>query len=167
MNHNCSVALLVSAMLIGQCGALGASRPIELKWDELGSRIEGHEIDLILPDATALRGEVETLRRDTLVLNVTNTSNATTHPKGNAVIPRASVTLISLKESRGRWGRGVGVTLGTVAGMALGTYIAAEHSHSVGTGVSVFASITGAGTIAGYLIGKSADRRTTQIHVVP
>ena len=161
MNRKSSVALLMSSMLIGQSAAMAASRPIELKWDELGSHIQGREIDLVLPDATALKGEVEALRDDALVLNVKNTSNSKAHPKGNAVIPRASVTLISMRDSPGRWGRCIGVTLGTLCGMALGTYIAAEHIHSVGTGVSTSAAIAEAGTVAGYFIGKSADRRMT------
>ena len=167
MNRNCSAALLVSAMLIGQCAALASSRPVELKWDELAAQIQGRKIELVLPDATALKGEVEALRDEGLVLNVTNTSNSQAHPKGNAVIPRASVTLISLQESPGKWGRGIGVTLGTLAGMTLGTYVAVEHNRSVGAGVTTFAAIAGAGTVAGYFIGKSADRRMTQIRIVP
>jgi len=167
MKRNCPAALLVSAMLTGQSAAMAASRPVELKWDELSSHIQGREIALVLPDATALTGEVEALRDDALVLNLKNTSNSKAHPKGNAVIPRAAVTLISLKASPGRWGRGLGVTLGTVAGMAAGAYVAAERARSVGAGVSVFASIAGAGAVAGYFIGNSADRRTTQIRVVP
>lgn len=167
MNRKSLVAVLMCSMLFGESTAMAASRPIELKWDELASHVEGREIELVLPDATVLKGEVEALRDDALVLNVKNTSDSKAHPKGNAVIPRAAVTLISVRDSPGRWGRGIGVTLGTLCGMALGTYVAAEHSHSVGTGVSTFAAIAGAGTVAGYFIGKPADRRMTQICIVP
>ncbi len=109
MPHRSSLAMLLAVVLATPLAAIAESRPIELKWSELGSRIQGRDIDLVLPDGTALRGEVETVREGELVLNVKKTSNSRTQPKGNAVIPRTSVSILSLQESRGKWGRSVGV----------------------------------------------------------
>ena len=162
-----SIALLTAALLLSPCGALAKSSPVELQWDELSSHLQGREIELVLPDSTALKGKVEAIRADTLVLDVTHSSNSQAHPKGNAVIPRGSVTLLSLKDSPGRWGRGIGVTLGTLSGMALGSYVAVEHTRSVGPGAATFAAISGAGSVAGYFIGRPADHRRTQIRVLP
>jgi hypothetical protein len=48
------------------------------------------------------------------------------YPKGNATIPRESVTVLSLIETRSRWGRKMGSRLGTLAGVLAGGYIAAK-----------------------------------------
>lgn len=175
MNHKSSVArsfvrllaMPMAIMLAGQSTAKAESGPIELKWSELSSHIQGHDIEIVLPDATSLTGEVETVREDALVLNVKKTSNSKAHPKGNAVIPRASVSGLSLKESRGKWGRSIGVTLGTLTGVSLGGYVAAANARSAAAGLSTFLAISGAGTLTGYLVGRSADRREKSIRVVP
>jgi hypothetical protein len=167
MTHRSVLAILLAVALAAPFAASAESRPIELQWSELGSRLQGRDIELVLPDGTALRGEVEAIREDTLVLNVKKTSNSKAHPKGNALIPRTSVTLLSLNESRGRWGRTVGVTLGTLTGMALGGYVAAADTRSAAAGLSTFLALSGAGTLTGYFLGKSADDRVTYIRVVP
>ena len=65
MNRKSSVALLTISMLLGPSVAMAVSPPIELKWDELGSHIQGHEIDLVLPDATALTWKADPLNART------------------------------------------------------------------------------------------------------
>jgi hypothetical protein len=167
MNRKSTVAMLIAVLLACQPMAMAESGSIELKWSELSFHIQGRDIALVLPDGASLKGEVEAVREDALVLNVKNTSAAAAHPKGNAVIPRASVNMLSLKESRAKWGRAIGVSLGTITGAGLGGYVAATHANSPGAGLSTFLVITGAGTIAGYFLGKSADSRVKHIRVVP
>jgi hypothetical protein len=159
--------MLTAIMLAGQSMAMAESRPIELKWSELGSHISGRDIELALPDGTSLNGEVEAVREDALVLNVKKTSDPTAHPKGNAVIPKSSVSTLALKELRGKWGRRVGVSLGSITGATLGGYVAIMNADSSAVGLSTFLVITGAGTVAGYFLGKSADSRVKHIRVVP
>ena len=166
MNRNSSVAMLMSAMLAGQSMAMAQSAPVELKWEELSSILRGHDIELVLPEGTFLKGEVEVVREDALVLNVKHTSDSRAHPKGNAVIPRASLRLLSLKESRAKWGRTFGVTLGTLAGVTLGAYTATQ-TRSDAAGLATFLGVAGAGPVAGYFIGKSADHRVKHIRVIP
>ncbi len=167
MSHRSSLAILLAVVLAAPLAAIAESRPIELKWSELGSRIQGRDVGLVLPDGTALRGEVEAVREDALVLNVKKTSNSKAQPKGNALIPRTSVTVLSLQESRGKWGRSVGVTLGALTGMVLGGYVAATNTRSASAGLSTFLALSGAGTLTGYFLGKSADGRVTDVRVVP
>jgi hypothetical protein len=167
MNRKSCVAMLTTVLLGCQSMAMAESGPIELRWSELSLHIQGRDIQLVLPDGTSLNGEVEAVREDALVLNVKNTSAAAAHPKGNAVIPRDSVSLLLLKESRARWGRTIGVSLGSITGATLGGYVAATHANSSAAGLSTFLAVTAAGTLAGYFLGKSADRRVKHIRVVP
>jgi hypothetical protein len=169
MNRRISAAMLLAAMLAGQPVARAESAPVELKWSELSSHIQGRDIELILPDGTSLAGSVEAIREDALVLNVHHTSNSQAHPAGNAVVRRESVSVVLLHESRGKWGRSIGVVLGTLTGLAVGGAVLAEGAriHSAAGGTAVLLGITGAGTLAGYYLGKSADRRATQFKVIP
>lgn len=167
MNRKSSVAMLTAVLLASQSMAMAESGPIELKWSELSFHIQSHDIELVLPDGTSLNGEVEAVREDALVLNVKSTSAAVAHPKGNAVIPRDSVRMLSVKESRGKWGRKIGVALGSITGATLGGYVAATNANSSAAELTTFLVITGAGTLTGYFLGKSADRRVKHIRVVP
>jgi len=166
MDHKTCVALLMATILASQSMAAAAPGPVELKWSELGPHIQGRDIKLALPDGAILMGEVEALREDALVLNVRKTSNSKTHPKGNAVLPRTSVSELSLKESPGKWGRSVGVSLGGLTGATLGGYTAVTTANSAGAGLATFLVITGAGTLTGYFLGKAADGRVKRIRVV-
>jgi hypothetical protein len=167
MNRKSSVAMLTAVVLACQSMAMAESGPIELKWSELSFHIQGRDIQLVLPDGTSMGGMVEAVREDALVLNVKSTSAAATHPKGNAAIPRDTVKMLSLKETSGKWGRAIGVSLGSITGLTLGGYVAATRANSPGAGLSTFLVITGAGTLAGYFLGRSADRRVKHIRVVP
>jgi len=167
MNRKSCVAMLTTVLLACQSMAMAESGAIELKWSELSFHIQGRDIELALPDGTSLKGEVEAVREDALVLNVKKTSAAAPHPKGNAVIPRDSVSTLLVKESRGKWGRKIGVALGSITGATLGGYAAATNADSSAAGLSTFLVITGAGTLAGYFLGKSADRRVTHIRIIP
>jgi hypothetical protein len=159
----------MAAILATQSMATAAWGPVELKWSELGPRIKGHNVELMLPDGVLLKGEVKAVREEALVLNVRRTSNSQAYPKGNAVIPRTSVSELSLKESRGKWGRSVGVSLGGLTGAA-GGYAATTYANSgpdsAAAFLATFLVITGAGALAGYFLGRSADTRVTHIRVV-
>lgn len=169
MNPRISATMLLAVMLAGQPMAIAQSTPIELKWSELSSHIQNRDIELTLPDGTSLGGRVEAIREDALVLNAQHTSNSQAHPSGNAVVPRASVSILSLHEMRGKWGRSIGVVLGTLTGLAVGgtAVLAGAKIDSAAAGTAVLLGITGAGTLTGYYLGKSADHRVSQIRVIP
>jgi hypothetical protein len=146
---------------------MAAPRPLEFRWSELSSTIQGRTIELTLPDGATVGGDVVVVREESLVVNVRKTSDSKTYPKGDAAIPRASVTMLSMTESRGRWGRKMGSGLGSLAGVLAGGYIAVKTAPSAGAGLAIFGAVTGAGTLGGYFLGRSADARTTLIRVVP
>ncbi|MEO8050294.1 MAG: hypothetical protein ABI833_07745 [Acidobacteriota bacterium] len=83
------------------------------------------------------------------------------------MIPRDAVNTLSVKEFRGKWGRSVGVSLGIITGITYGGYAAIAGTNSAAAGLPTFLAITGAATIAGYYLGKSADRRAKRIRVIP
>jgi len=167
MNRKSLVALMVAVTLASQSMAIAETAPVELKWSELSFHVQGRDITLVLPDGASVSGEVEAVREDALVLNIKKTSSSNAHPKGNAVIARASVSVLSLKETRGKWGRTVGVALGTITGAGLGGYVAVNGSQSAGAGLTTFIAITAAGTLAGYFLGKTADGRGKLIRIIP
>jgi uncharacterized protein YcfJ len=146
---------------------LAESRPLELKWGELSPIIGGQQVQLVLPEGTAIQGEAIAVREEALVMDVKRTSNAKAYPKGSATIPRASVTLIQVERRRGSWGRKLGTVVGVLSGVVLGGYVVAETAHSVGAGTGVFLGIASAGTVGGYYVGKGLDRQVTLIKIVP
>jgi hypothetical protein len=146
---------------------LAEKKPLELKWGEILPVAGGQRVQMVFPDGTALKGELVTVREDALVMDVKSTSNKEAHPKGSAAIPRASVTLIRVERRRGHWGRSVGTTVGVIAGVVLGGWVAIEATDSVAAGVSTFIGIAAAGTAGGYFAGREIDKEVTMIKIVP
>jgi len=166
MNLNFPVAIFVAIALVGESTAMAAQKPLDLTWEEVGSRIQGKEIELTLRGGTTVGGEVAAVREESLVLNLHKTSDPKSYPKGRATIPRASITVLNIKETRGRWGRKMGAGLGTLAGVLAGGYIVGTTAPSAGSGLAIFGAIAGAATVGGYYLGKAADTRDTLIRIV-
>jgi hypothetical protein len=145
--------------------ALAQQQPQERKWSELASLIEGRQVQLTLPDAVTIRGEVVGVRNDTLILTINRTTNHVMHPKGHASIPRASVTLIELEQLR----RGAHGTLGAILGAAagVGLYAVAPQPSSTGTAAITVAAVGASGALMGYFIGRNLGRPRTLIKIVP
>ena len=89
------------------------------------------------------------------------------HPKGNALIPKASVKLIQLERRRGSRGRSLGTIVGVLTGVVVGAYVAVTRTNSAGAGIPTFLGIAGGMSVGGYLVGREVDKRTTLIRVVP
>jgi hypothetical protein len=159
------LALLLALAMVAQTGAWAESKPLELKWNELAPLISGNRVELELKDASKVRGEAVAVREDGIVVDVKKPTSA--YKKGNAVIPRDSLTRIRLERRRGSWGRSLGVTLGLISGLAVGGYTAAVTADSAAAGISIFIVIASAATIAGYALGRGLDKRVTVIQVVP
>ena len=165
MTFRTPVAFSLTLLLLGQTNAWAASAPLELKWNELNAAIYGRIVELTLPGAFTVTGEVAAVREDGLVLDVKKTSDAKAFPKGNAVIPRSSVTLLKLEKRSGKTGRTIGTTLGVLGGVVLGGYIAVKTANSPGAGIAVFLASAAAISVAGHLAGRAADKRTTLIRI--
>jgi hypothetical protein len=161
------ITLLLLPLLVVQSSAFAASAPLELKWNELAPLIAGHTVEVTLPAGATLKGEVASVREDALVLDVKKTSDSKAYPKGNAVIPRASVTLLKLEKGGGSGWRTMGTVVGVLSGVVLGGYIAAKTANDAGPAVAIFLVTASAISIAGYAIGRSAGKKTTLIRIVP
>lgn len=160
------VAVLLTLLSVGQPQAFAASTPVELKWDELNTTIYGHSVELTLPGAFTVKGDVAAVREDALVLDVEKTSNAKAFPKGNAVIPRSSVTLLKLETRRKSNWHTMGTVLGVLGGVVLGSYIAGKTANDVGPGIAIFLTTASAISVAGSYAGHAAGRKTTMIRIV-
>ena len=146
---------------------LAESRPLELKWGELSPIIGGQQVQLVLPEGTAIQGEAIAVREEALVMDVKSTSNAKAYPKGSATIPRASITLIQVERRRGSWGRKIGTVVGVLSGVMLGSYVTVKANPSAGPGIANFLGIASAGTVGGYFVGRGIDKQVTLIKIVP
>ena len=143
-------------------------KEFELAWSELSPLILGHEVALVLPDSTRLRGDVIAVSEDTLKLDVTKTSNRAEYPKGQANISRAAISAIDVNNKVGKSGRVIGRTTGGVAGTILGAFIIDSLVDSLGpvSAVSIFASSLGGGVILGQVVGRHFDRKVIHIKIV-
>jgi hypothetical protein len=162
--RRCIATLVVICML--QPGIHAQSNPVELKWSELSPVIMRQDVEMSLPGAT-IRGEVISVRDDALVVDVEKTTDSKSMPKGNALIPRASVTLLKVIRAPGRGGRTMGTTVGVISGLTIGGYTAGTTANSPGTGIPIFLAVASGIAIAGYFLGKKLDSKTTLIRVVP
>jgi hypothetical protein len=140
-----------------------------LKWNELGPRITGKKVALVLPDGTHVEGKVRNAEAAGLRIKISKTSDRRALPKGLQLIPRRSISVIRVTEYR-KIGRLL-VTAGAVA------TVAAISAAEVGRGgiegtlyiavpLAATAATVGAG-IGGYHIGKALDKRITEIRVAP
>ena len=127
--------------------ALAGSVPEEsLRWTDLGARIEGRKVALVLPDGTEVQGKVRGVESGGLRLDVSKTSNKKAQPKGVHLIPRQSVSYLRVTEYR-KLGR-VLITAGAFASAA-GIAAASLRSGGIGEGVGVIAipAAAAAGTV--------------------
>jgi hypothetical protein len=161
------VRILVGFCVLGLSPAIAGTSKVEVRWNELSPLVLEHTVSLVLPGGTAIAGEVEAVRDDSLTLDVRKTSNSNVQPKGTASIPRASVTTLQVTDAKGPGGRILGVVVGVVVGMVAGAEIVAHTSRiSEGAAVGTFTGVSIAGATGGYYAGRSVDRHTTIIRVV-
>jgi len=145
----------------------GEPRQLQLKWSELGPRIEDRKVALVLSGGAYVEGKVQRVVLDGLWLRVSMTSDHKAQPKGSHLIPRPSVSMLQVTEYR-KLARLL-VTAGAVAAVA-GIVAASNPDVSEGPGIMAVPVIAAAGIIgaavAGYHVGKKLDRRTVEIRIV-
>src|ERR1039457_2661911 len=160
------VRVLLGFCVVGLSPAIAGTSKVEVRWNELSPLVLAHTVSLVLPGGTAITGEVEAVRDDSLTLDVRKTSNSKVQPKGTTSIPRASVITLQVTDAKGTGGRILGVVVGVVVGMVAGAEIVAHTSRiSEGAAVGTFAGVSIAGATGGYYAGRSVDRHTTIIRV--
>ncbi len=145
-----------------------SANQLELKWNELGPVIAGHQVKLVLLSGGAqIQGEAIAVRENTLVLNVKKTSDRRSYPRGQNAIPRASVTTLQFETVRGSGGRAIGVIVGALGGLILGGDLVVHSAHSEAAAICSFFGISTGSAIAGYYSGKKHDRQITMVKILP
>ena len=145
----------------------GEPRQLQLKWSELGPRIEDRKVALVLSGGTYIEGKVQRVVPDGMWLRVSKTSDRQAQPKGSHLIPRLSVSMLQVTDYR-KVAR-VLVTAGAVAAVA-GIVAASNPDVSEGPGIVAIPVIAAAGIIGaavgGYHAGKRLDKRVIEIRIV-
>ena len=169
------VAILICLLLLQNLSMAARKVELTLPWSELESHIGQRKIALVLSDGIHLVGKVMDITPDSLVLNVTKSSDATSHPKGRTSISRSAVLVIQLNETKGAK-RALWSSVGAGAGL-LGGWLLAEGVYHVSgegqgfwaepTGVGLTLGLAGAGGAVGYIGGRSSDRVETYIKIIP
>ena len=160
-------SILMCALCCAAPAAVASSNQVELKWSELAPLIIGQKVKLVLPGGPEIKGLAVAVREDALVLNVKKTSDRKAYPKGQNVIPRASMSTLQLETKHGSGGRTIGVIAGALGGLILGGDLVAHIATSEAVGISTFFGVSTGSTIAGYYLGKRYDRNVTIIRILP
>ena len=160
-------ALVCGIWALAAASAMAAAPPVEIRWNELAALIVGHRVTIPLAGGGSVQGEALSVREDSLVLDISRSSDTARFPKGQTPIPRASVTELRLSERNGSGGRILGTVMGALGGAVAGVEIAVHGNRTEGAAVSTFTATAVAGTVAGYFAGRAVDRRTRLLHIAP
>ncbi len=162
------VAAVGVMLCVSQPASWAGDADLTLHWSELDRAIRGKKIALVLPDGTHIQGKIGRVETDALQMRVSKTSNRKVVGKGDAVIPRGSVSVIQVTDYR-KLGRILGV-LGAVGASAIAV-AANDIDLYEGTALIAVPAAIAAGTVglgvAGYYVGKRIDKSVASIRVLP
>jgi hypothetical protein len=123
-------------------------------------------------------GKAASVESDALVVDVNKTSDRKAYPKGMLRVPREKLHRLEM-QTKGKAGRIVLTSLGTLVGVGGGAAALAHYDHclpfwgpcgqknSLGAGVAAFAGIAAAGVAGGYFAGNALDKRWTAVEIAP
>ena len=161
------MALLLAAPLLADAAAL-----MHVKWEGL-TVVTGNTVSIAMPGGAVITGKATSVESDALVVDVQKTSDRTAYPKGVVHVPRATLHRFEML-TKGKVGRAVGTPVGFVVGFAggIGAVLGIQGvvpfgDKNQGAAAVALIGLTAAGTVAGYLIGNSADKRWTAIEILP
>ncbi len=153
-------------------GALHAAPtpPMSLRWNDLSGAILNKNVIVDLTDGSRVKAVAVFVQPTGLAVNVSSNSNPT-YKKGQVAIPREQIMSLRLIKMRTR-GRIIGTSLGAVLGMTvgLGLGVALDCSCGARNEAAIFTAIIGVPVglaVAGYFIGRSADRQEILINILP
>lgn len=104
------------------------------------------------------------------MLDVSKTSDKKAYPKGRISLPKSSVLTIRLTQTKSAKGRIIGTLAGIWGGGGIAAAIAvSQPDDGSGSAIANFGALAlwvGAG-VGGYYVGKSFDRKTRLVKVLP
>lgn len=133
--------------------------PPRVTWAEFsGMMTPKHTVRMVLPDGTHVQGKVLRANSEGLEIRIRSTSNPQVHPKGEATIPRESLSVVDVRSPRSK-----GKLIGTLVPIGVGAGILAAGVGDGGDEVYVYlvagGTTMGFGGVAGFFIGRAVDRR--------
>ncbi len=148
----------------GQAISATQSDRVETRWQDLEQVVSGRTVSTVLADQTELHGRVLGVSSDGMRFDVRRTSDKRAYPKGEVVVPREQLSVLSYAETKGKW-RALGTAIGAGAGAAAGALGAVRMNNegNSAAAATVAAAAVGAGATAGYFAGRGADRRTVLV----
>jgi hypothetical protein len=156
---------LVLLMLYPAFGFSREPRKEQRTWAELGARIEGRKVSLVLPTGMNVRGNVLRVEPDGLRLTNVKASETVSLTNGELVIPRQSLGMIRLTNRTVRWRLICTIAAPIIVTAAIaGAYGDLPEKGAQGGG-AIAGGILGSIPI-GYLGGWWLDGRATEITVV-
>jgi hypothetical protein len=157
------VVWLAAVALVWAAPLLGAHKEVAVRWEELAPLVEKREIETVLANGAHIRGRVEQVFPEALVVEVKRTSDPNLVPKGRTRVARELVRALDT-----RWRRSAARAILTPLGAILIWYplllsraINEERLHP-GHAFLIYA----AGGTAGYLLGQRIDQRRLMIKVI-
>lgn len=165
------IAFLLLVTLVASFPSQTAAKSsvVQLRWEELSPLVTGREIGIQLPDGARLKGDVITVRDDSLYMDVTKTSNKLSYPKGQLSIPRASVAAMDLRQIKKVRGRVIGTTVGVVGGVFAAAAVAVGLCRADTCGAAAGWGAIGAGVgiaVLGNRLGHEADMDKMTIQII-
>jgi hypothetical protein len=142
----------------------GPPKEVAVRWEELAPLVEKREIETVLANGVHIRGRVEQVLPEALVVEVKRTSDPNLVPKGPTRVEREAVRWL-----QARWSRGaaravltplVGLVLLPIA--LLRTGAVDDDKLTPGQIILLYA----AGGTSGYLLGWRIDQRRLLIKVI-
>lgn len=170
MMHPPKFVLMASLAALLAPLAKGGS-PQQVKWEGL-SMVVGETVSIVMPGGVAIKGKATGVEPDALVVKVTKTADPRAYPRGPLRVPRATLRTLEL-QTKGQKFRVIGTAVGALGGIGGGLAAAVNIQGGIlgnrnqGAAVGAFAAITAGATVAGYLAGNAADKRSTTIEILP
>jgi hypothetical protein len=141
---------------------LSAADGVQAKWNELPGLVQGRTVDALLADGTWITGQVLDVVSDALTMQVVKTPDPRTYPKGKVSIPKSSIRVVRVTSRRGYW-RAVAALIGGGSGIVVASRVAEGGRESPSKTIAAYLTIVPVLSVAGYLVGRAADRRETKV----
>ena len=157
-----SFALLVAFLML--LAPLQAARDIRVTWQQLEQLTRGKKVAIVLPDAAWIEGNVLEVANDSLVVDVSKSSDKQLHPKGRTTVRRGSVHNLDMKKRGITW-TVIGTAIGLGAGLA-GAAPVNAYAHNEGDGApGVVAAIIIVPAVLGFFLGRHSDNKTVNVTI--